>query len=80
MKLGTNTASPGPIFQARSGISSASVPLAQASACLAPAKVASAFSKLVTSGPMMKPQVESTRRDGGVDLRADLVALGVRGR
>ena len=49
------------MFQARSGNSNASVPLAQASACFAPANSASAFSKFVTSGPMMKPQVDSTR-------------------
>ena len=52
VKLGQNTASPGPIPQAISGSSRASVPLAQLRACLAPEKAAICASNSRTSGPI----------------------------
>src|SRR5712664_314553 len=58
---GQNTASPRPTPLAISTISSASVPLAQLTTCLAPLKSASAASSCVTSGPLMNWQWVSTR-------------------
>ena len=52
VKLGQNTASPGPISQAISGRARASVPLPQETAWAAPAKAASWSSNARTSGPM----------------------------
>ena len=49
------TSSPGLRSSARSGSSSASVPLAQPMACLAWESWATAVSSCATSGPMMKP-------------------------
>ena len=58
---GQMTASPGPTPLARSASTSASVPLAQVTACLAPQKAASSLSKARTSGPSMNWQWSSTR-------------------
>ena len=53
VKGGTKTASPGPMPQAMSGMSSASVPEAQVMQCRAPVKAHRAASSSATSGPMM---------------------------
>src|SRR6266478_4915703 len=58
---GQSTASPRPTPLAINTISSASVPLAQLTTCLAPLKAASAASSCVTSGPLMNWQWVSTR-------------------
>lgn len=52
VKEGQNTASPGPIFQAISGSTSASVPDPQDRACGACPKAASSASNWPISGPM----------------------------
>ena len=51
VKAGTNTASPGPICQALSASDSASVPLAQLTACFTPANAAEISSSSRTCGP-----------------------------
>ena len=61
VKDGQITASPGPMPRARNGSTSASVPLAQVTACLAPEKAASSASNARTSGPRMNWQWSSTR-------------------
>src|SRR5512138_3573373 len=58
---GQKTASPGPAPIAISTITSASVPLAQLTTCLAPQNSASAFSRVVTSGPLTNWQCAITR-------------------
>src|ERR1700674_747552 len=58
---GQNTASPRPTPFAISTISSASVPLAQVTTCLAPLKTASSASSCATSGPLINWQWASTR-------------------
>src|SRR5467141_1428790 len=58
---GQNTASPRPTPFAISTISSASVPLAQVTTCLAPLYTASSASSCATSGPLMNWQWSSTR-------------------
>src|ERR1700733_5433850 len=61
VKDGHSTASPRPTPLAISTMTSASVPLAQVTTCLAPQKAASAASSAVTSGPLMNWQCASTR-------------------
>src|SRR4051794_13129819 len=58
---GQSTASPGPTPAAINTISSASVPLAQVTTCLAPLNAASSASSCATSGPLMNWQCASTR-------------------
>ena len=60
MKDGQNTASPGPIPQAISGSTMASVPLAQDRACFALPNAARSASKVRTGGPMMKAPDSTT--------------------
>src|ERR1700682_840697 len=61
VKDGQSTASPRPTPLAISTISNASVPLEQATTCLAPLKAASPASSSATSGPLMNLQWVSTR-------------------
>src|SRR6202790_2761860 len=61
VKDGQSTASPRPTPLAINTISSASVPLAQLTTCLAPLKAPSAASSWVTSGPLMNWQWPITR-------------------
>ena len=79
---GHSTASPGPTFFAISTISSASVPLAQLTTCLAPQNSASAASSAVTSGPLMNWQWSSTRATASsidVPSRRRWAAISMKG-
>ena len=82
VKDGHSTASPGPMPLAISTISSASVPLAQLTTCLAPQKSASRASSCVTSGPLMNWQWASTRATASsIDLpsRRRCAAMSMKG-
>src|SRR6266446_9171111 len=80
---GQSTASPRPTPLAISTISSASVPLAHVTTCLAPLKAASSSSSCATSGPLMNWQWASTRSTASsrdLPSRRRCAAMSINGR